>query len=78
MKPKHLLAFTILAALTTLSLVHAQGAYTPESPTIGATTLVSVASDGTQGNWTSGDDGVGISAYGPLTIPTARREVTSP
>ena len=50
MKPKLLLTIIALAVLTTLSLAHAQGAYTPESPTAGTTTLVSVASDGTQGN----------------------------
>ncbi|MBU0511336.1 MAG: calcium-binding protein [Chloroflexi bacterium] len=50
MKPKLLLTIIALAILTTLSLTHTQGAYTPESPTTGTTTLVSVASDGIQGN----------------------------
>jgi Tol biopolymer transport system component len=52
MKSKLLLTIIALAVLTTLSLAHAQGAYTLESPTTGTTTRVSVASDGTQGdNW---------------------------
>ena len=54
MKPKLLLTLITLAILTTLSLVHAQGVHNPESPTTGQTTLVSVASDGTQGDYWSG------------------------
>ncbi|MBU0511337.1 MAG: calcium-binding protein [Chloroflexi bacterium] len=54
MKPKLLLTIIALAALITLSLAHAQGAYTPETPATGTTTLVSVDSDGIQGDGWSG------------------------
>ncbi|MBU0511338.1 MAG: calcium-binding protein [Chloroflexi bacterium] len=68
MKPKLLLTLIALATLITLSLARAQGAYTPESPTTGTTTLVSVDSDGIQGDAPSGTYGLSISSYGRYVV----------
>ena len=71
MKPKLLLTIIALAVLTTLSLAHAQGAYTPGSPTAGTTTLVSVDSNGIQGDYWSGTPAISADgryvAFGSLS-----------
>ena len=68
MKPKLFLTFLALAVLTTISIAHANGDYIPASPATGITTLVSVASDGTQGNAFSGTYGLSISSYGRYVV----------